>query len=457
MQNYSDYPGVGNILNFKNSLITIISQIVSTTTITESFSISNEYFGMFYGNVDDAPSIFNSISINYPVIEFSACINSLKEKSGSNNNFLVGSLNFTSSLISIITQNSLKSTSVHGVIYDSTSSKFHSLNDCGEMNLYFPDPNYHSITEYNLTLLKSKSVNHYDQSDPFYNNRCVQFYDETRKVDITLNDRRKYYMSQVSLSCINYNPETLRKLTECSLVVVSNGFIKCSCSGDLGEVSLAPIDPKPMKEINPINLDVMGCPVLWSYYKQPNLNAGMIFSIIFLGIFVILSILYIFFLNDRYLIKNHKSSLYHNDCITHSQNYGIPDLENIQHAEWKYQDKAAPKIGESESNVVNAVKIIASDSINSNNKQTARDYLNLTNQDKLTKDKRSFLKYFWDQLTHNHIILLTFYKKSLLTSPKIRIVLFAFYIAIIFILNAMFYTDTYIEDRSFYNTMVKFY
>ncbi len=91
-------------------------------------------------------------------------------------------------------------------------------------------------------------------------------------------------MSKVSLSCINYNPEILIKLPECSLVGVSNRFIEYSCSGSFSEVSLAPMDPKPMKDINPINLDVMGCPVLWKYFKQPNHNAGMISSIIFLSL-----------------------------------------------------------------------------------------------------------------------------------------------------------------------------
>jgi hypothetical protein len=90
---------------------------------------------------------------------------------------------------------------------------------------------------------------------------------------------------------------------------------------------------------------------------------------------------------------------------------------------------------------------------NSNNR-TIRDYINYTFDQKLTIDSRSFIKYFWDNLASTHILLICFYKKSLLLPPWVRFNLFALYMNFLFLLNCMFYTDDYIDKRTDYYSEV---
>ena len=398
------------------------------------------------------------ISNNLPGIDFSPCLETLRKKYGTDKDFFAATINFDGNLLSQITNRTLNNSSIYGSIYDSTKI-IYGIEECEKLEISFPDPAIHSINENNLNMLKSLRVNYYNQSEPFYNDRCVDFSDESREIDITLDQRRRDYMSEKSIACINYLPDSIYNKTGCSFVGFSaEGRLICSCLGYYGdEFSITQFNSRPMKDIYKINLDVIGCPLNGWELRHPFKNAGIVYTLSFIFLFFSLIIIFCFSYNDNYLIKNHQSTLKYNDCIKTENELHLSDLEKSkQNSSANENTRNGFNIMETEKDKINNVIVYNTDLKRqvSDQKPMLRDYYSLSINDRLNKDDRSFIKYFWDQLTNNHLLILTFYKKSLLTSPVVRVVILSFYVNALFIFNAMCYTDDLIEKRSHHSQEV---
>lgn len=76
------------------------------------------------------------------------------------------------------------------------------------------------------------------------------------------------------------------------------------------------------------------------------------------------------------------------------------------------------------------------------------DMTTLTASEILIYDHRTFLRYAWDLILNKHIIFYTFFLNSIIKPRSIRIVLFFLTLSLLFAMNAIFYTDQYIEQRN---------
>lgn len=79
---------------------------------------------------------------------------------------------------------------------------------------------------------------------------------------------------------------------------------------------------------------------------------------------------------------------------------------------------------------------------------TIKDYQNLAMNEILKYDKRGFFKYIWDYLTDQHVIISLFFKKSLIEPIYIRTVFFCFALSMEFAINAILFSDAYIDKRA---------
>jgi hypothetical protein len=79
---------------------------------------------------------------------------------------------------------------------------------------------------------------------------------------------------------------------------------------------------------------------------------------------------------------------------------------------------------------------------------TDKDYKLMTVDQSLQNDKRGFLQYYFKHLVESHLILSAFYYKTILTPQYVRIVHLFLSISLYFALNAIFYTDDFIQSRS---------
>ncbi len=79
---------------------------------------------------------------------------------------------------------------------------------------------------------------------------------------------------------------------------------------------------------------------------------------------------------------------------------------------------------------------------------TMKDLEELSIMDRLKYDNRTYCKYFLDQLCEEHIILNLIFKKSLLCPLNLRVIRVIGLVSMIFVMNAMLYSDEHIKKRS---------
>ena len=81
----------------------------------------------------------------------------------------------------------------------------------------------------------------------------------------------------------------------------------------------------------------------------------------------------------------------------------------------------------------------------------SEEYLLMGYEEAIKNDKRTWSKIYYGFLIENHFILHTFVSESFIDIRTLKINLFCFRLDIIFLLNALFYTDNYIS-KTYYNS-----
>ncbi len=76
------------------------------------------------------------------------------------------------------------------------------------------------------------------------------------------------------------------------------------------------------------------------------------------------------------------------------------------------------------------------------------DLAKLTIEEQIKYDKRTFKEYFIDNVYHMHSIAVTFMTPLLIPPSIIRLIDFFTRVSFLFSLNALVYTDTYIEKQN---------
>ena len=71
----------------------------------------------------------------------------------------------------------------------------------------------------------------------------------------------------------------------------------------------------------------------------------------------------------------------------------------------------------------------------------------MTIEEQIVNDKRNFFKFFKDRIIISHYFLNAYFLNSLITPQHIRVIMFFIFLNLIFLLNAIFYTDDYLSSR----------
>jgi len=471
-----------NLITMQNSVRILLD---ATLKITEFDTFTVMKYPNFKIIITDSTEesitsiINNALEDNTPYLDYKSCIEDVDTNFDSKNRFLIGQIVWSPSIISPLTNGRFSSAGIYTVIYDpQTQTKF----SCKNLKVYLPDPIYHEIPLENIKSLTIKSVNPYNNTDTFYTNRCNQFINEVEGYDITLGMRRKSYLSDVTLSCLNYNPsKPFEGFQDCIFKgVTKDGYIECYCFEEMSELFIGKTEHEfPLNDETNINLDIVKCYDFRTNHKQPYNNTGIYFSIVsFSGVFLIW-ILVKFLYNHKYLIEKCTEEVLYNDARIDDNNHTflfdgdkefgknkVMDVITLsENRNEKKQITATNNYIEAKNNLsqnkrnafenpqleekkINNHPINTHDSHDKSYSYSLHDYYYFTAQEKLTKDKRTFIKYFWDQLTNNHILFIFFFKKSVLISHSVRWFMLCVYCNLIFLFNAMLYTEDYIEERS---------
>jgi hypothetical protein len=130
------------------------------------------------------------------------------------------------------------STSINKICENSTSI----------VSLPIPNGTYIYKNKDTIIDFQRKGINLMDISDPFFNDRCFKYEEESKK-EYTILQRRKYYFFSQSLTCSH----------GCFFIGINeNGYIKCNCS-DSNNISLI-INPYSFtNSSSPLNWDVIKC------------------------------------------------------------------------------------------------------------------------------------------------------------------------------------------------------
>ena len=133
---------------------------------------------------------------------------------------------------------------------------------------------------------------------------------------------------------------------------------------------------------------------------------------------------------------------------------------NILNANGEISNKTNTKLELKNLNIINNIQEINNDIssnyskqqnilinnnvINNTNINKYNDYVinNLSYNDALKYDKRSYSQYYFSLLKMKQIIIFTFYTKSDYNSRIIKIILFIFSFALYFTVNALFFNDS---------------
>lgn len=81
---------------------------------------------------------------------------------------------------------------------------------------------------------------------------------------------------------------------------------------------------------------------------------------------------------------------------------------------------------------------------------TVRDFKLLEADEVLKYDSRTFKEYFLESLKQKHLLIFAYWRMSLADPQFIRLTNFYLRMSFVFALNALFYTDSAVEQKNIY-------
>ena len=321
------------------------------------------------------------------------------------------------------------------------------------------------------TILNEKEIDKHNISSNYYNDICQKSKSEY-DTDITLNDRKEVFLDNDMNACEEnckfekYEIDRNRALCSCNVKTYFKLFSEVEKNKELLLIGFKSIK-------NTINLNIIKC-----YYILFNIEgiAKNIGSYIILStiLFYLISII-IFYTREYFIIKNKISEIvYSITNLNINDNKRIIKL-NLQKSnsktikKRKRKSKASPpskkikiinKINYS-INVIQTGSLIQNNKINDNsksiinlNKKTKKmmvlqyniyELNNLTYEEAIKNDKRTYIQYYLSLLKTKHILLFYLCPLNDYNSKIIKILLFLFSFIIHLIVNALFFNDSTIH------------
>ena len=386
----------------------------------------------------------NNLYYNISSIDFSECEKRLRLQNSINDNvtLLILKVDFLIEylLIPIIEYE----------VYNSKTKEKLNLNICKDekVKIYIPA----SIDESNLFK--------YNLSSEYYNDICYNYTTEY-KTDIILQDRRNEYidnnMSLCEKNCEFINYDFKEKKVECDCFTKNyfNYISEISNYKDFLLNNFANIT-------NIMNINVIKC------YKTLFTKEGLINNIgsyIFISIIFIEIILLFIFIKKGYKMFKKKfkgiimTLLININKRKNNKKNNIKQKKKFINQKNKLEKRKSDDSNSKNStillntNIKNNINKINNKAINTNN---YNDYElnNLSYEEALEKDKRSYIQYYFSLLRVNHLLIFTFYTNTDYNSKIIKISLFLFSFGLFYTINTLFFDDPtlhkiYINKGSF--------
>ena len=321
-------------------------------------------------------------------------------------------------------------------LFSTSLGAFLPLNDCKEANTYTTVYNPFNISNllgsFQLKTAAAVNGDHnpYDVNSAFYNDICTEFTNENGN-DVLLEDRRTdYYNNQTNIcekGCkfLGYNE--------------TNGMYACNCSikggiNDNIEFEDTSNDTIPdsfyKKEMGYSNIKVFKCASQVFSSKGQKLNFGSYALLICFVGFVAMVVLY--FVKGTKTMDDEFAKLGNNsDSVAVPANPPKPvDKEKLDYDILVKNKKP--------SNVIQDI-------------QYNEEELNEADYDTaVTKDKRSFIRYYCSLIKMKQLCVFTFYTYTDHNLKCVKIALFILFLAFYFAFTALFFNDKIIREIYIY-------
>ena len=283
-----------------------------------------------------------------------------------------------------------------------------------------------------------------------------------------LKDRRNEFINNNMSLCennceyIEYNKKIKKSLCKCA---IKKEISICEIINNKDKLLINFIDIK-----NTININLIKC------YRKVFNKEGLlknignyIISIIILLIFI-LSILFKF--KGYSLLQNKIKEINQNIKLDENPPKRIKKVKKVKKVKKYHMMNSSDKIN-SKSDirldnskvfnnfVINNNHILTKNAENNNNSKRITinyndyEFNNLSYQEALISDKRTYLQFYFSLLKTNHVLIFTFYTNSDYNSKIIKIILFLFSFSLYLTVNALFFNDSTMhkiyEDFGEYN------
>jgi hypothetical protein len=229
------------ISDFNNKII-LYSNLTLTDTLISGDSM---YSSQIYSSMDTDIAIKN----NFPIFNMTECELILKKyyKLPDNSKFIF----VTSNINSTLTDNNVNAYQIS--IYDSVSKNKLDTNICKNTTQMISMP-LSNIANYNISsfkYMKQQGVDIFNPDDPYYNDRCRSYANNTTGLDTTVNWRRQ---------------NTARKIPQCFGLnctyegVDDNNYVQCLCSGaDTGSEIINKSVNFFLDSLSQFNIEIFTC------------------------------------------------------------------------------------------------------------------------------------------------------------------------------------------------------
>ena len=471
----------GNITEEVGNLVESYSNEFNYTNNYVSIHKNDKYHIAIYKNL----SSLSELSLDVPLIDFSNCYKKIQNTYNMEEELIIA-------IVDRLDQDNPNTS--YSIYHPISGEKLDAATICKDETILITenhfidkdDPNY----DLKMSLIK-QNINIFDSQHSFFNDFCFNF-ENSKKRDIALTDRIKYYYQKTNLcdeGCkeISFSLETLKAKCDCQYNDIEKEENKYKQSIKDNNL-LDAVAGDVLDLFNSSNLIIVKCyKYIFKYFYN---SFGAILSLILLCFNIFFTVL--FFTRELQKIKIYIYSLLENylSLLSKSKNNEPPKklkkiniIDNNKIKKNIKQDNSIKiskmPIIKDQSILLNNIKdkITSKDSIiafkdnkeniidksyvkntiktsylntNKKNKKFFENYLqtsldDLLYDDAIVKDKRTFCLYFCDSFKKNQTICNTFCVSDPLKTRAIKIILFIFDLILIFVINALFISEDYIS------------
>ena len=473
----------GNVSEEVGNLVETYSTEFNYTNNYVSVYENDKYHITIYKNM----SCISELSLDVPIIDFDKCYKKIQEEYNITEELIIA-------IVERLDQNNPNTS--YSIYHPISGEKLDAANICKNETISITENHFidKNDPEYDLKMsLIKQNINIFDKEHSFFNDFCFNF-KNSKKRDIALTDRIKYYYQDTNLcdeGCkqISFSLETLQAKCDCQYndieadenknkQLLKENELLDAVAGDVLEI------------LNSSNFFIVKCyKYIFKYFYN---SIGSIISLVLFFFNLIFTIIffvkefpklkiYIYGLTENYLSflskskmneppKRIKKIIINDKNQNRDENHVKNEIYLNKFNKKKIKNETIPpnitkeKITSKDLIISYKVNQILPQGKSYDGNLMNLNYLNtekknekffeeyfetslddLEYDDAIVKDNRAFCEYFCDSFKEKQTIANTFFASDSLKTRSIKIILFIFDIILIFVINALFISEDYIS------------